>query len=40
LKYLMVESIAARKSSTVPMSLTATWGVTGVAGAVIVDVIE
>src|SRR5918994_6023235 len=28
LKYLMVESIAARKSSSDPMSLTATWGAT------------
>src|SRR3978361_249645 len=27
LKYLMVWSIAARKSSAVPMSFTATWGV-------------
>src|SRR3954466_11951038 len=27
LKYLMVWSIAARKSSSVPMSLTAIWGV-------------
>src|SRR5919107_3517070 len=27
LKYLMVWSIAARKSSAVPMSLTAIWGV-------------
>src|SRR5690625_7254631 len=26
LKYLMVSSIAARKSSAEPMSLTATWG--------------
>src|SRR5688572_8567526 len=27
LKYLMVSSIAARNSSSLPMSLTATWGV-------------
>jgi len=27
LKYLIVSSMAARKSSALPMSLTATWGV-------------
>jgi hypothetical protein len=31
LKYLIVSSMAARKSSMLPMSLTATWGVDGVS---------
>src|SRR3954449_8565710 len=31
LKYLIVESMAARKSSSLPMSLIATWGVVGVS---------
>src|SRR3954449_9371859 len=39
LKYLIVLSIAARKSSDEPMSLTATCGVV-VTGASVVDVIE
>jgi hypothetical protein len=36
LKYLMVASTAARKSSSEPMSLTATCGAAVVEGAVIV----
>src|SRR5437868_11474937 len=36
LKYLMVSSIAARKASSEPMSLTATCGVLGVASVLLV----
>jgi hypothetical protein len=36
LKYLIVESMAARKSSSLPMSFTATWGVVDAVSRVLV----